>query len=252
MHDVHSPLILVGTLVNAAGIVGGGIAYFIWKKTPAGEAQQTCRTALAILTVLAGLHLYWVHINGGFWAGLRQNFLIMVSLSFGSLTGHLMGLQQGSNRLGQYATRLMEKAIQSGERPFQDGFLTAVILFCLAPLSILGAVQEGLVGDWRSFAIKTCVDSLGATAFVGIFGARVLWVLMPVVAWQGSLTLGFKILAPWLIQHGLLDAVMATSGMLLCTVSLQLAQVGRIRVTDYLPSLVIAPALTALWVKCFG
>lgn len=252
MHDAHSRLILLGTLVNAVGILVGGAAFYVWRKTPSGESQQTIRNALAIVTVLAGLHLYWVHINGGFWSGLRQNLIIMVSLSFGSLTGHLMGLQQGSNRLGQYATRLMEAAIKSGERPFQDGFLTAVILFCLAPLSLLGAVQEGLVGDWRSFAIKTCVDSLGATAFVGIFGGRVLSVLIPVVAWQGSLTLGFKLLSPWLSQHGLLDSVMATSGMLMSTVSLQLAQVGRIRVTDYLPSLVYAPVLTALWMKCFG
>ncbi len=239
-------MILLGTLMNAVGILGGIAVFFVWRKTPSATTQDTWRTGLAMVTLLAGLHLFWTHLGGGFWGVTRQTLIVMVSLSLGSLTGYLLGLQKGSNRLGSYATHLMEEAVRTGRARFQDGFLTAVILFCVAPISLLGALQEGLIGDWRSFAVKTCVDTLGAMSFAGIFGLRVLVVLVPVVAWHGSLTLGFRLLAPWLNQHGLVPIILATSGMLLCALALQIIQIRRIRVTDYLPCLVIAPALTAL------
>ncbi len=239
-------MILLGTLMNGLGILVGIALFFLWRRTPSAATQDTWRTGLAIVTVLAGLHLFWAHLGGGFWGVIRQTLIVMVSLSLGSLTGYLLGLQKGSNRLGSYATRLMEEAVRTGHARFQDGFLTSVILFCVAPISLLGALQEGLVGDWRSFAVKTCVDTLGAMSFAGIFGLRVLAVIVPVVAWHGSLTLGFRLLAPWLNQHGLIPIILATSGMLLCALALQIIQIRRIRVTDYLPCLIIAPTLTVL------
>lgn len=245
-------MIILGTLVNVAGILGGSAAMLIWRRNFSASAQNTTRTFLAIVTVLAGLHLFWTHTGGGFLRFLQQSFIVMVALSLGSLAGFLLGLQTGSNRLGRYASDLMDHAAKTRQRRFQEGFITTSILFCVAPLCFLGAVQEGLIGDWRSLGIKTCIDTLGVMAFVGVFGSNVAWVALPVLAWQGSLTLGVRLLAPWLAQHDLVQPVIATSGMLLCAVSLQIFQAARVRVADYLPSLVVAPILAWLWKLAFG
>ena len=155
MRSDFSPMMILGTLINVFGILFAAAFVGIWRRHFSASTQNSLRTLMAIVTLLAGLHLFWTHIGGGFLRTLQQMLIVMISLSLGSLTGFLLGLQKGSNALGRYASDLMERATKTGKRRFQDGFITTSILFCVAPLCFLGAVQEGLVGDWRSFAIKS-------------------------------------------------------------------------------------------------
>ena len=252
MTNGFSPTLILGTMMDVVGILAGVGAMMIWRRTMSESAQRTVRTGIAMVTVVAGLHLYWTHMGGGFLSVLKQSFIVMVALSLGSLTGFLLKLQSGSNRLGRYATELLDQAVKTGRRSFQDGFITTTILFCVTPLCLIGAIQEGLIGDWRSLAIKSCVDALSVMAFVGVFGRGVVCVALPVLAWQGSLTIAIRLSEPWLSHHGLVDPIITMSGMLLCAVSLQILQIGKVRVTDYLPGLFMAPLLTWLWRVIFG
>ena len=86
-----------------------------------------------------------------------------------------------------------------------------------------------------------------AASFASLFGGRVLMVLIPTVAWQGSLTLAMVAATPWLGSHGLTSSVLISSGLLLCCVSVLILQVRKVRVADYLPGLLFAPLLTWIW-----
>lgn len=238
---------IFGTILNGLGILAGGIAGLSRGGTLSGSRQETCKTVLGLATIGAGLHLTWTHLGGGFWTFLKQFTVVMIAMSLGNLTGRLLRLQKGSNRLGQIASQTLERTGSAGKTRFSEGFIACTILFCVAPLAVLGAVQEGLGGDWRSLAIKAGVDGLAMMAFVGVFGWRIFAVLVPVVAWQGSLTLLLRLGQPWLQERGLIDSIQATSGMLLFTVALLIFQIRKIAVADYLPSLVYAPLLTWLW-----
>ena len=238
---------IVGTIINGLGILIGGLAGLVMRGTLSASRQETCKTLLGLATIGAGLHLTWTHLGGGFWSVLKQFTIVMVAMSFGNLLGRLMRLQRGSNRLGQFASQTMEKVSRTRQFSFGDGFIACTILFCAAPLSILGAIQEGLTGGWWSYLIKAGVDGLAAMAFVGVFGRGVLWVIVPVVAWQGSLTLGVQLALPWLQRHGLVDSILATSGLLLFSVALLIFQIRKIAVADYLPSLLIAALISWFW-----
>jgi uncharacterized protein len=95
--------------------------------------------------------------------------------------------------------------------------------------------------------IKALTDGLAALAFVPRFGGNVLLSIIPVVAWQGTVYLGVKTLVPMLVEHDIVWAVNATNGFLIFSVALIILQLKKVEVTDYLPSLAIAPLLAYWW-----
>lgn len=240
-------MILLGTLLNALGIVAGALAGLSRRRPLDADAQGNFRTGLGILLVFAGLHLSWTHFGGGFLHSLKQLAIVMISMSLGRLLGGMMRLQKTSNRLGKFAATTLDRASRERNSNFNDSFVTCAILFCVAPLSVLGSVQSGLSGDWRALAVKAVVDGLASMAFVGVFGRSVFVSVLPLVAWQGSLTLAVRLAEPWLRQHDLIDPIHATGGMLLFCVALLILEIRKVPVADYLPSLLIAPLITYFW-----
>ena len=91
------------------------------------------------------------------------------------------------------------------------------------------------------------MDALAAMAFVSVFGWGVMLAAIPVVAFQGTIYLLVRSLEPMLESHGLVDSILATNGLLIFCVSLIILNLKKIELTDYLPSLAIAPLITWLW-----
>lgn len=118
----------------------------------------------------------------------------------------------------------------------------------MAPLGVLGALQDGLNGHWQALGIKSVMDGLATMALVSTFGWGVILSALPVLAYQGTLTLAARLLAPILQQNPLLlDSIQATGGLLVFCVALIILELKRIELADYLPSLVYAPLLAWLW-----
>jgi uncharacterized membrane protein YqgA involved in biofilm formation len=238
---------MIGTLINAAGILAGGLAGGNprWQMSPA--RQQWFKVGLGVFTVYTGLSLVWNGLNGSVGFMLKQFLIVLAAMSLGKLLGRLLHLQKMSNRLGQFARQRMTRGKPGAPGRFGDGFLVGAALFCAAPLALLGALQDGLQHNWHLLAIKAVMDGLAAMAFVPMFGRGVMLAVVPVVAWQGLLTLGAQVL----IQQEILrqpspplDALHITSGFLAFSVSLIVLELKKIELADYLPSLALAPLLT--------
>ncbi|HAM73657.1 MAG TPA: hypothetical protein DCM86_18645 [Verrucomicrobiales bacterium] len=240
-------MMILGTLVNGCGILIGGAVGGLGKRPIPPSTQGNLRTGLGLVAVFMAMHLCWTHFGGGFTATLRQFVILMGAMTLGRITGLSLGLQRASNHLGRVAAGHLNAAARGGKPGFTEGFLTCSILFCVAPMSLLGPVQEALGGDCRILLLKALVDGISVAAFVATFGPGVLWSLLPVVAWQGSLTLLARLALPWLQGHSLVDPVMATVGMLLFCVSFLMLEIRRVAVADYLPSLLFAPAIAWFW-----
>ena len=239
---------MLGTILNVAAIVAGGIAGLIVKKQPSSSAQSFFKVVLAALTVYFGLRLTWLSISGSFVHVLKQVGVVFLSLILGNLLGKLLHLQKASNRLGQLARDRMARAQTDDPQRFTDGFVVCASLFCAAPLGILGAIHNGLLSDYfYPLAIKAAMDGLAAMAFAGIFGWGVILSAVPVLVFQGTITLVCAhSLAPFLDARGLTDSVNATGGLLIFCVALLIFEIRKVHVTDYLPSLLFAPLLTWL------
>ena len=237
--------LVTGTIINVGLILaGGGIG--LTTRPISASSQKALRNLLAVFTIYVGLSMAWGGLNGHFLAVLKQMTITMLALMFGNLTGRLLGLQKGLNRLGQYARRQLDES-QGGAGKVADGFVTCTILFCVGPMAILGALQDGLLQNPKTLVLKGCMDGLATMAFVKTFGPGVMLAAIPVLAYQGSLTLLSRFLEPIFRDQALLDSVGAVGGLMVCFVALVIFEFRKIRLADYLPSLVYAPLLTWWW-----
>jgi uncharacterized membrane protein YqgA involved in biofilm formation len=241
---------VLGTILNVAAIILGGLTGLIVKKQPSPPTQSFFKVALGVGTVFFGLRLTWLSMGGSAGHVLKQLGIVLLSLSLGNLAGKLLRLQKMSNRIGQF-TRDRMMAATKPENPdrFSDGFIVCALLFCAAPLGILGSIHNGLQPDYFwPLAIKALMDGLATMSFAAMFGWGVILSAVPVLVFQGTITLVCaRSLAPFLQAHGLTDSANATGGLLIFCVALLIFEVRKVPVTDYLPSLIFAPLLTWLF-----
>jgi uncharacterized membrane protein YqgA involved in biofilm formation len=236
---------VTGTIINVLLILAGG-AIGLTTRQISPSSQKALRNLLGVFTVYVGLSMAWGGVNGHFLAVLKQITIAMLALMFGNLSGKLIGLQRALNHLGQYARRQFDQS-QGGQGKVAEGFITCTILFCVGPMAILGSLQDGLLHSPKTLIIKGCMDGLATMAFVKTFGPTVMLAAIPVLAYQGSLTLLSRFLEPVFRDQALLDSVGAVGGLLVCFVALVIFEFRKIRLADYLPSLVYAPLLTWWW-----
>lgn len=245
---------MLGTFINAGAIILGGILGLTMKPFSASQ-QLYIKTVLGVAAVFFGLRLVWESFNGTFLQILAQFGIVTLAMILGKLTGQLLRLQKFSNRLGQYARAQITAARPDSPNRFNDGFTVCALLFCVAPLAWLGAVPDGLSGYFYPLIVKAVMDGMAVMTFVKMFGWGAMLSALPVFALQGTITLlCARYALPYLdthsvVEHGLVNSVNATAGMLISCVGLLIFELKKFPITDYLPSLFYAPLLTWLLVK---
>jgi uncharacterized membrane protein YqgA involved in biofilm formation len=239
---------MVGPILNAAGIVIGGLFGLLRPARLSPVQEGYIKLALAGLTIFYGLRLTWLSFSGTFWQILKQVLVMIVAMMIGKFLGRLLQFQKMSNHLGQLARESMSRVRPNDPNRASEGFKTCAALFCAPPLGLVGAMQDGLTAYWYPLAVKAFIDGFAAMGFVALFGWSVLLSGLPVLALYGTLSvLGAYFAGPLLAAHGLSGSVNAVSGVLIFSVALVMLGIKKIELTDYLPSLVIAPLLTLLF-----
>src|SRR5262245_23574775 len=137
---------MIGTILNVAGILIGGIIGLTRSKPLSPAVQSFFKVTLGALAVFYGLRLTWISLSGSFLHVLKQLFIAILAMMLGKLAGRLLRLQKLSNHLGEVARERISAARPGEPRRFSEGFKTCAALFCAAPLAILGAVHDGLSG----------------------------------------------------------------------------------------------------------
>jgi uncharacterized protein len=238
---------VTGTILNGAAILLGGIIGLSMRKQLSVQRQHMIKLVLALLVIIVGLSTTWKSLGGGFWSVLKQLGIMILSMMIGNLIGKLLHLQKGVNRLGQYAQKKLTPS-ESGQAPrLGEGFIAATLLFCVGPMAILGSIEDGLSGKWHTLGVKALMDGLATMALVSTLGWGVILAAIPVVAYQGTITLCARLLGPLLEQQALLNSINATGGMLVFCLALIILEIRKVEVADYLPSLAVAPLLTWWW-----
>jgi uncharacterized membrane protein YqgA involved in biofilm formation len=239
---------VTGTILNVAGILIGGTTGLLWRQSLSPTKESYFKVTLSAFTVFYGLRLTWMSLNGSIGQILKQLLIVVLALMLGRLTGQGLRLQRASNRFGQWARASIETASSRGPTHAGDGFKTCALLFCAAPLGILGSIQDGLSEYFYPLAVKGVVEGLATMGLVPIFGWGVMLAAVPVLALQGTLTLAcMQYVEPFLRAHKLVDSVNATGGLLVFCVALVMLGLKRVALADYLPSLAFAALITWLW-----
>lgn len=238
---------MIGAFLNAFGILFGALFGLLRRQPLSARTQDFFKAALGLLTVLLGLRLLWSGINGTFVAGGKQLFLAAIAVVLGNWTGKLLGLQNISNQLGRYAAGRLAAAQKNPPPRPADGLAAASLLFCAAPLGLIGAVTDGLNGFFYLLGLKALMDGLATASFVKTYRWPVALAAVPVFLFFNGLALAtHAYAAPFLEKYQWTDSVNAAAGLVVCATALVIFGIRRVELANYLPALILAPLLAHL------
>ncbi len=237
---------MIGTWINVGAILVGGTLGLLFHKGLSNAVQHRIRMILGVLIIYVGLMTTWDALRAPFSHFIKQLVVIFLSLILGNLIGRALKLQKRLNRVGEVAREKFSKAQSDAEggRRFSEGFVTCTLLFCVGPMAILGSLQDGLTGNFKTLASKALLDGLASLVFARTFGWSVLLSALPVLAYQGTITLSAQVIKPWVDHPELMSSVNATGGLLVVCISMVVLDVQRVPLANYLPSLIVAPVLS--------
>lgn len=238
---------MTGTIINTAAILVGGLIGLKASRQFTLQTQTRIKLGLAAFTIWAGMSMIWKGTGGTFGDVVKQLVIALLALLLGNALGMALRLQDGLNKLGQYAKDRIAAASPTDGNRFSEGFVTCTLLFCVGPMAILGALQDGTKGDFRLLAIKSALDGLAAMGFAATFGPGVLLAAVPVLAYQGTITLAANALAIQLHNDALINSINVAGGLVVMCIAVVLLDLRKVPLANYLPSLVVAPLLTHWW-----
>ena len=243
----------IGTAVNVATVlVGATVGVVLGNRVPV-RTRDVVTDSLGLVTLLiAGTSAVAV-LDSDLSDAVGSSapmLVVLGSLLLGGILGSLLRLEQRVEWFGGWLqTRLAGNAGAVERHRFIEGFVTASLLFCTGPLTILGSLNDGLGNGADQLFLKAVLDGFAAIAFAASFGWGVAASALTIIAVQGSLTVvGFLLGDVLPAAH--LAALTATGGLLLVGVALRLLRVREIPVADLLPALAFAPLLAqfAAWI----
>ncbi|HLE13693.1 MAG TPA: DUF554 domain-containing protein [Anaerolineales bacterium] len=236
---------MTGTLLNIAAVLVGGILGLIFGARLPERIRQTVVAGLGLFTAVIGIQMFLKTENA---------IIVLGSLLLGGLLGEWLRIEDGMRNLGGLLERRftrsasIEEGVEitdQGSR-FIKGFLTASLVFCVGPMTILGSIQDGLTGDYSLLAIKSVLDGFAALAFASTLGIGVLFSTLVILFYQGGISL-LAAQAQALITPGMMGEMTAVGGVLLLGLAISsLLELKPIRVGNFLPALVIAPLIVAI------
>lgn len=235
-------MFLTGTLLNVATVLAGTvIGLLVGSRMPA-RLQSSLTTGLGLFTLLIGASM-GLQIFTDPAAGAGDELAVLGAVLLGVAIGELLRLHDGLEWIGAWFQRRLAR----GDRPSRiaEAFVTASLVFCVGPLTILGSLQNGLTGETQLLAVKSLLDGVASIAFAAALGPGVALAAVTVLVVQGGIAAGASLLAAALDAATIL-AVTAAGGVILLGVAVRLLDLKPVRVASFLPALVLAPLLFRL------
>lgn len=239
-----------GTLLNVATVlVGSGIGVLLGDRLPQRTRDVVTDGLGLVVLLVAGLSVLEVR-DGDLREAVGSSAPVLVVLGavlVGGIVGSLLRIEDRLEGLAvTLRARLPGGRGDHAERQrFAEGFVTASLVFCVGPLTILGSLDDGLGNGIDKLALKSTLDGFASIAFAASLGWGVAASALAVLVVQGSLTALGAALGE-LLPDAHLAALTATGGLLLVGVALRLLRIRPVPVGDLLPALVVAPAIVAV------
>lgn len=230
----------LGTVINTAAIVAGGVLGLLFGRFMSDHMQDGLCKACGVATIFLGLAgaLSGMFTVEGSAVTSRGGMLLIGCLSLGTLVGELINLEEGFERFG---TWLKFKTGNSGEAKFIDGFVTASLTVCIGAMAIVGALQDGLLGDYSTLAAKAVLDFIIVMVMTASLGKGCIFSAIPVALFQGSVTAMAGLLRPVMTEAALANLSTVGNVLIFC-VGINLVFGKKLRVANMLPAVVFAVA----------
>ncbi|UPK73300.1 DUF554 domain-containing protein [Nocardioidaceae bacterium SCSIO 66511] len=232
----------------ATVLIGSGIGVAVGHRLPQ-RTRNAVTDALGLVTLLIAALSAVAVTDATLTSAVGPNapvLIVLGSLLIGGIAGSLAGIEIRLEKFGGWLQATLSRRQASAERlRFIEGFVTASLVFCVGPLTVLGSLNDGLGNGSDQLVLKSVLDGFASIAFAASLGIGVMASAIAVLGIQGSLTLVGLALGSFLPEAHL-AALTATGGLLLAGVGIRLLQIKAVPVADLLPALIVAPILTQL------
>lgn len=247
MTGYRSVVVGAGTAINVVAVLcGAGIGVLVGDRLPE-RTRSTVTDGLGLITLVVGALNVMSIGDSAFGDAVGDEWTLIVVLGavvLGGVIGSLLGIEAGLERFGGWLqSRLARDESGPARARFIEGYVSASLLFCVGPLTILGSISDGLGTGIDQLVLKSSLDLFAAMAFAASLGIGVAASAITVVAVQGLLTVLGVIFGSFM-PDSLIAAMTAAGGVLLLGIGLRLLQVRRVPVADMLPALILAPIIT--------
>jgi hypothetical protein len=217
-------------------IIAGGLFGLAGGKWISKNCQETILKADAACVLFVGISGAVEYLLSGEYAG--GSIMLVVSFALGSLVGELLDLEGNVERLGKW---LRDKTGSSGDGGFVNGFVTATLAVCVGAMAIVGAIQDGLTGDYSTLALKAVLDFIFILVMTPSFGKGCMFAALPVGVWQGGITLLARWIGPAITPMALANLSLTGSILIFC-LGVNLIRPKTFRIMNMLPTIFIAAA----------
>ncbi|MGN1209035.1 MAG: DUF554 domain-containing protein [Duodenibacillus sp.] len=231
-------MIGLGTLINVAGIVVGGLAGLALKRFITERYQSNMVTALGLCTIFIGIigtcEEALKPMDGALAAGGITT--IIASLTIGMLIGTFLRITERIEALGEW---LKARSGSSGDAQFVRAFVVASLTVSIGAMAVVGSLKDGLTGDISILTAKAVMDMIFIAVMTASLGKGCIFSAVPVAVLQGAITLMARFIEPYLTTQAISNISLVGSILIFC-VGANLIWGDKIRLADLLPSLVIA------------
>ena len=222
---------MLGTIVNIIAVLTGGSLGLLLNKNLPDRFIKIFFQVIGLFTLFLGISmaLKTTHV-----------MLMVIALVTGGLLGEGLRIDRWFEKLGSF----LKKRIKTDNKRFTEGLLTAFLLYCMGSLTILGAIEEGMGGSPHLLLIKSLMDGVSSIALASGLGAGVLFSVIPLLIFQGGLTLLAMLFGDFVPQIFIAE-LSATGGVLLIGLGINILEIKKINVMNMLPALAMIVIL--LW-----
>lgn len=227
-----------GTVINSVSIVAGGITGHFAGKLFRQEQQESLNKACGVSVLfiaIAGAMEGMLQIDGSTISS-GKSMLVVLCLALGTMLGELIGIENGFERFGEWLKR---KTGNSGDVGFVNAFVTTSLTVSIGAMAIVGAIQDGLLGDYSTLAVKSVLDFIIVAVMTSSMGKGASFSAIPVFVFEGCITLLAKLVSPVMTEAAVAYLSLIGSVLIFC-IGINLVWGKKLKVANMLPAVLLA------------
>jgi uncharacterized membrane protein YqgA involved in biofilm formation len=215
----------MGTIVNVITIIIGSLTGLAFRGRFPERLTQTALQVMGLFTILIGISMA---LQG------REMILVLISLALGAMLGEWINIEDKLDSIG----RSIEKRLNVTEGSPAKGFIYASLVFCVGSMAIVGSIADGVKGDHSILFTKAVMDGIISIPFASGMGLGVIFSALPILVYQGGLTLLAKQLQP-VFSPEIIRELTSVGGIIVMGIGINILGLQKVRVGNFLPALLI-------------
>ena len=231
-------MIGLGTIINTLAIIAGGtlgnLTGKLFKEKQQEAINKACGISVMFIAIAGAMEGMLKIENSTIVSG--KAMLVVLCLALGTIIGELLGIENGFERFGEWLKR---KSGNSEDKEFVNAFVTTSLTVCIGAMAIVGAIQDGMMSDYSTLAVKAVLDFIIVAVMTSSLGKGSAFSAIPVFLFEGAITLLARLVAPIMTDLAITYLSLIGSILIFC-VGINLVWGKMVRVANMLPAILLA------------